>query len=81
MDRIFWPEFPRLVYEQFLMERRYAIRRVEDGLWEVYDIDNDKVVLVGGVALTNLLDEEALDALELLKDGFLTPSQARKIKP
>ncbi|BCG75425.1 hypothetical protein MesoLj113a_65830 [Mesorhizobium sp. 113-1-2] len=63
------------------MERRYAIRRVEDGLWEVYDIDNYMVVPVGGVALTNLLDEEALDALELLKGGFLTPSKTRKIKP
>lgn len=63
------------------MERRYAIRRVKDGLWEVYDIDSDKVVLVGGVALTNLLDEEALDALELLKGGYLTPSQTKKIKP
>ncbi|WP_214476976.1 hypothetical protein [Mesorhizobium sp. dw_380] len=63
------------------MKSGYAMRRVEDGLWEVYDIDDDKVVFVGGVALTNLLDEEALDALELLKGGFLTPSQTRKIKP
>ncbi|MGX5829986.1 hypothetical protein [Mesorhizobium sp. 43Arga] len=63
------------------MERRYAIRRVKDELWEVYDIDNDKVVLVDGVALSDLLDEEALDALELLKGGYLTPSQTSKIKP
>ncbi|KAA3441558.1 hypothetical protein C7I87_35015 [Mesorhizobium sp. SARCC-RB16n] len=63
------------------MERRYAIRRVKDKLWEVYDIDSDNVVLVDGVALTNLLDDEALDALELLKGGYLTPSQTKKIKP
>ncbi|BCG89184.1 hypothetical protein MesoLj113c_52940 [Mesorhizobium sp. 113-3-9] len=62
------------------MQRRHAIRRVKDGLWEVYDIDNDEVVLVGGVALTNLLDEEALDALDLIMGGFLTPSQSRRAK-
>ncbi|BAV52308.1 hypothetical protein MesoLj113a_51790 [Mesorhizobium sp. 113-1-2] len=62
------------------MERRHAIRRVMDGLWEVYDIDNDKVVRVGGVPLTNLLDEDALDALDLIRDGFLTPGQSRRKK-
>ena len=62
------------------MERRHAIRRVTDGLWEVYDIDNDKVVRVGGVPLTNLLDEDALDALDLIRDGFLTPGQSRRKK-
>ncbi|PTE11550.1 hypothetical protein C9427_04845 [Mesorhizobium helmanticense] len=55
------------------MERRHAIRRIKDGLWEVYDIDDEMVVFVGDVPLTNLQDEEALDALELLKDGFLLP--------
>jgi hypothetical protein len=63
------------------MERRHAIRRVQDGLWEVYDIDDDKVVLVEGVALTNLSDEEALDALELLKGGFLVPGKRRSSSP
>ena len=62
------------------MERRHAIRRVNDGLWEVYDIDNNKVVRVGGVPLTNLLDEDALDALDLIRDGFLTPGQSRRTK-
>jgi hypothetical protein len=62
------------------MERRHAIRRVSDGLWEVYDIDNNKVVRVGGVPLTNLLDEDALDALDLIRDGFLTPGQSRRTK-
>jgi len=62
------------------MERRHAIRRVTDGLWEVYDIDNNKVVLVGGAPLTDLLDEDALDALDLLRDGFLTPGQSRRTK-
>ncbi|CCV14257.1 conserved hypothetical protein [Mesorhizobium sp. STM 4661] len=59
------------------MERRHAIRRVKDGLWEVYDIDDEKVVFVDEVPLTNLQDEEALDALELLKDGFLLPKKRR----
>ena len=62
------------------MERRHAIRRISDGLWEVYDIDNNKVVRVGGVPLTNLLDEDALDALDLIRDGFLTPGQSRRKK-
>ncbi|TSE00923.1 hypothetical protein C1D09_031610 [Mesorhizobium intechi] len=62
------------------MERRYAIRRVDDGLWEVYDIDNNKVVCVGGVPLTNLLGEDALDALDLIRGGFLTPGQSRRTK-
>jgi len=62
------------------MERRHAIRRVTDGLWEVYDIDNNKVVRVGGVPLTNLLDEDALDALDLIRDGFLNPGQSRRTK-
>ncbi|GLQ79292.1 hypothetical protein GCM10007881_28100 [Mesorhizobium huakuii] len=62
------------------MERRHAIRRVSDGLWEVYDIDNNKVVRVGGVPLTNLLDEDALDALDLIRDGFLNPGQPRRTK-
>jgi len=62
------------------MERRHAIRRVTDGLWEVYEIDNNKVVRVGGVPLTNLLDEDALDALDLIRDGFLTPGQSRRTK-
>ncbi|PBB24032.1 hypothetical protein CK227_24260 [Mesorhizobium sp. WSM4308] len=62
------------------MERRHAIRRVSDGLWEVYDIDNDKVARVGGVPLTNLLDEDALDALDLIRDGFLTPGQSRRTR-
>jgi hypothetical protein len=60
------------------MEHRHAIRRIKEGLWEVYDIDDDRVVFAEGVALTNLLDEEALDALELLKSGFLVPSSAPK---
>ncbi|TIU61194.1 MAG: hypothetical protein E5W25_29385 [Mesorhizobium sp.] len=60
------------------MEHRHAIRRIKDGLWEVYDIDDHKVVFSDGVALTNLLDEDALDALELLKSGFLVPSTAPK---
>jgi hypothetical protein len=63
------------------LEGRYAIRRIKGGLWEVYDIDDDKVVLVDGVALTDLLDEEALDALELLKGGFLIPSKSKKMNP
>ena len=62
------------------MERRHAIRRVTDGLWEVYEIDNNKVVRVGGVPLTNLLDEDALDALDLIRDGFLNPGQSRRTK-
>ena len=62
------------------MERRHAIRRVTDGLWEVYDIDNNKVVLVGGAPLTDLLDEDALDALDLIRDGFLNPGQSRRTK-
>ncbi|KRB22455.1 hypothetical protein EB815_21065 [Mesorhizobium loti] len=62
------------------MERRHAIRRVRDGLWEVYDIDNNKVVRVGGVPLTNLLDEDALDALDLIRDGFLTPAKSARTK-
>ena len=62
------------------MERRHAIRRVTDGLWEVYEIDNNKVVRVGGVPLTNLLDEDALDALDLIRDGFLNPGQPRRTK-
>ncbi|PBB65277.1 hypothetical protein CK228_28855 [Mesorhizobium sp. WSM4312] len=62
------------------MERRHAIRRVSDGLWEVYDIDNNKVVRVGGVPLTNLLDEDALDALDLIRDGFLAPGRSRRTK-
>jgi len=62
------------------MERRHAMRRVRDGLWEVYDIDNNKVVRVGGVPLTNLLDEDALDALDLIRDGFLNPGQSRRTK-
>ncbi|BAB48137.1 hypothetical protein CK231_20865 [Mesorhizobium loti] len=62
------------------MERRHAIRRVSDGLWEVYDIDNNKVVRVGGVPLTNLLDEDALDALDLIRDGFLTLGQPKRTK-
>ncbi|TIM39780.1 MAG: hypothetical protein E5Y56_26105 [Mesorhizobium sp.] len=60
------------------MEHRHAIRRIKEGLWEVYDIDDNRVVFADGVALTNLLDEEALDALELLKGGFLVPSSAPK---
>ena len=62
------------------MERRHAIRRISDGLWEVYEIDNNKVVRVGGVPLTNLLDEDALDALDLIRDGFLNPGQSRRTK-
>jgi hypothetical protein len=58
------------------MEHRHAIRRNKEGLWEVYDIDDDRVVFAEGVPLTNLQDEEALDALELLKSGFLIPSSA-----
>ena len=61
------------------MERRHAIRRVKDGLWEVYDIDDEKVVFVDGVPLTNVLADDALDALELLKDGFLVPGKAPKV--
>ncbi|PDQ21837.1 hypothetical protein CN311_07055 [Mesorhizobium sanjuanii] len=57
------------------MERRHAIRRIKDGLWEVYDIDDETVVFVDEVPLTNLQDEEALDALELLRDGFLLPKR------
>ncbi|TIM27156.1 MAG: hypothetical protein E5Y63_25405 [Mesorhizobium sp.] len=58
------------------MEHRHAIRRIKEGLWEVYDIDDNRVVFADGVALTDLRDEEALDALELLKGGFLVPCSA-----
>lgn len=61
------------------MERRHAIRRIKDGLWEVYDIDDEKVVFVDGVALTNLRDEEALEALELLMGGFLVASRLPRL--
>lgn len=61
------------------MERRHAIRRIKDGLWEVYDIDNEEVVFVDSVALTNLRDEDALDALELLMGGFLVPSRLPRL--
>ncbi|ESX64503.1 hypothetical protein X759_31395 [Mesorhizobium sp. LSHC420B00] len=61
------------------MERRHAIRRIRDGLWEVYDIDDDKVVFVDSVPLTNLRDEEALEALELLMGGFLVASRSPRL--
>ncbi|TPI09015.1 hypothetical protein FJW06_27690 [Mesorhizobium sp. B4-1-3] len=56
------------------MERRHAIRRGMDRLWEVYDVGNQKVLFVDGTPLIHLQVEEALDALELLEDGFLVPS-------
>jgi len=55
------------------MEQRHAIRRGTDKLWEVYDVDNQRVLLVDGIALAHLQTDEALDALELLEGGFLVP--------
>ena len=57
------------------MERRYTIRRAGDDRWDVYDIDDGEAVVVEGVALTDLLGEDALDALGLLKEGFLRPGR------
>jgi len=62
------------------MERRHAIRRVTDGLWEVYDIDNNKVVLVGGAPLTDLLDEDALDAFGPDKGWLPDPGPVQEDK-
>ncbi|QPC92554.1 hypothetical protein GA829_19290 [Mesorhizobium sp. INR15] len=59
------------------MEQRYAIRRVKDEFWEVYEIGSEEVVFVEKVALTNLTGEEALDALELLAGKFLVPGKRR----
>ncbi|TPJ78998.1 hypothetical protein FJ419_10745 [Mesorhizobium sp. B2-6-2] len=56
------------------MERRHAIRRGMGRLWEVYNVGDQKVLLVDGIPLAHLRVEEALDALDLLEGGFLVPS-------
>ena len=56
------------------MEQRHTIRRGTDSLWEVYDVGNQRVLLVDGIPLAHLQTDEALDALELLEGGFLVPS-------
>lgn len=61
------------------MERRHAIRRGIDRLWEVYDVRDQKVLLVDGVPLVQLQVEEAVDALDLLEGGFLVPNDVPSV--
>ncbi|WEX07191.1 hypothetical protein [Chelativorans sp. AA-79] len=48
-------------------------RQGEDGLWEVYDEDSDEVILIDGLPLAGLGEEEADDALRRLRRGDLSP--------
>jgi len=57
------------------MDHRYAMRREENDLWVVYDIDNAAPVVIGDVPMIGLHDYEALEVLEMLKAGLVLPSR------
>lgn len=55
------------------MPNGFDKRQDEDGLWEIYDEDSDRVVTVDGLPLSGLDEDEADEALRLLVRGELSP--------
>jgi CO dehydrogenase/acetyl-CoA synthase alpha subunit len=51
----------------------YEKRRNEDDLWEVYDSESEDIVVVDGMPLTGLDEEEADEAVVQLNRRQLTP--------
>ncbi|WP_028035217.1 hypothetical protein [Chelativorans sp. J32] len=48
-------------------------RQREDGLWEVYDEDSEEVIVIDGLPLSGLDEDEADDALRGLRAGEISP--------
>lgn len=55
------------------MANGYDKRQDEDGLWEVFDGDNDRVVSVDGLPLSGLDEDEADEAIRQLSTGEMSP--------
>ncbi|TWG91028.1 hypothetical protein L598_006100000030 [Mesorhizobium sp. J18] len=55
------------------MATSYDKRRDEEGLWAVYDAESEEVVIVDGMPLSGLDEDEANDAIPRLGSGEITP--------
>jgi len=58
------------------MANAFDKRQDRQGLWEVYDVDNERVVTVDGLPLAGLDAAEADDALQRLGSGRLSPDSS-----
>jgi hypothetical protein len=55
------------------MANGYDKRQDEEGLWEVFDTGNDHVVIVDGLRLSGLDEDEADEAIRQLDRGDMSP--------
>lgn len=55
------------------MEDRFDKRQNPDGLWEIYDTENEEVLHIDGLPLTGLDIDEADEVLARIRRGELSP--------
>jgi hypothetical protein len=55
------------------MKEVFSKRQDAEGLWEVFDPGSGDVVLLDGHPLSGLDDEQADEAIDLLRAGILSP--------
>lgn len=58
------------------MANGFDKRQDQEGLWEVYDVENEQVVTVDGLPLAGLDATEADEALRRLETGRLSPDSS-----
>jgi len=58
------------------MAGAFEKRQSEDGLWEVYDEDSEEVIVLDGLPLSGLDEDEADDALRRLRAGEISPDNS-----
>lgn len=54
------------------MPTAYDKRQDSEGLWEIYDAESEETVMVDGMPLAGLDEDEAEEAIEKLERGELT---------
>lgn len=55
------------------MRTAYDKRQDGEGLWEVYDSDTDEAVMIDGLPLSGMGEDEANEAIERLRAGEVVP--------
>lgn len=63
------------------MPTAYDKRQDSEGLWEVYDGESEETVIVDGIPLAGLDEDEADEAIAKLERGELTSDNITEISP
>ncbi|MFC6487584.1 hypothetical protein [Nitratireductor sp. GCM10026969] len=58
------------------MANGFDKRQDTEGLWEVFDSDSEEVVLIDGLPLSGLEEDEADEAIRQLNDGEVSPDSS-----